>query len=326
MRWRMSESIVVVTKISAMFLVMLLGYAARRSERVDAATTSLLGALTADVCLPALTFSQLLVTVDASRLVSGWMTPLFGVGAILLGQLVGKLLARPFATPGQKPTFVFLCATANWIYLPLPIVQALHGAAGVEALLLLNVGAQLVLWTVGVATLRGGAIDARALAALAKNPGLVATAAGIAAAILIPRGPATGVVGHTWRAIVEGMTIVGSATIPLSLLVTGAQLGGARLSAKPSRATMGVILARLLIAPTLALALVWIARRAGLSLPSPATEIAVLVTGMPVAVSCGILTAKYEGDTKLAAESTFASTLGSLATTPAIVWAFHHLR
>jgi predicted permease len=326
MRSRMSEAIVVVTKICAMFLVLLLGYAARRAERVDAATTALLGALTADVCLPALTFSQLLATVDSARLAAGWMTPLLGMGVLLLGQLVGLLLARPFATPTERPTFVFLCATANWIYLPLPIVEALHGARGVAALLLLNVGAQFVLWTVGVATLRGGRIDARALTTLAKNPGLVATVAGIALALVLPKGPPTGVIGHAWRAIVEGTTIVGSATIPLSLLVTGAQLGGSRLTARPRRATIGVMLARLAIAPSLALAIVWTARRVGVSLPSPATEIAVLVAGMPVAVSTGILTAKYAGDERLAAEATFASTLVSVATTPVIVWIFHYLQ
>lgn len=323
---RMSDSIVVITKIAAMFLVMLLGYAARRRDRIDAGTTALLGALTADVCLPALTFTQLLATVDAQRLAAGWIAPLFGAGVLLLGQLLGKLLWRVFATPGQAPTFVFSCATANWIYLPLPIVVALYGAAGVEALLLANVGSQLVLWSVGIATLRGGRLDREAMKKLVTNPGLLAALAGIAAALVLPRGNAvSGPLSHVGRAVLEAITLIGSLTIPLSLLVTGAQLGATRISARPSRASMGVVLVRLFISPAIVLVLSWIARRAGVTLPSPVTAIAILVAAMPVAVSTGILTAKYGQDTKLAAESIFLTTLGSVATVPVVVWVFQRL-
>lgn len=323
---RMSDSLVVVTKIAAMFLVMLLGYAARRRDRVDASTTALLGTLTADVCLPALTFTQLLATVDAQRLAAGWMAPLLGAGVLLLGQILGKLAWRLFARPEQAPTFVFACALANWIYLPLPIVQALYGAAGVEALLLANIGAQLVLWSVGIATLRGGSLDREAMKKLVTNPGLLAALAGIATALAIPRGAAIGGPwSHVGRAVLEAITIVGSLTIPLSLLVTGAQLGATRIGARPSRASMGVVLVRLFISPAIALVLAWIARSAGLTLPSPVTAIAILVSAMPVAVSTGILAAKYDQDTKLAAESIFLTTLGSVATVPVVVWIFQHL-
>jgi hypothetical protein len=322
----MSESAVVIAKIAAMFLVMLLGYAARRRARLDGATTALLGALTADVCLPALTFTQLLATVDARRLAAGWMVPLLGAGVILLGQLVGLACRRFFATPAEAPTFVFLGAMANWIYLPLPIVQALHGERGVEALLLCNAGAQLVLWTVGVATLRGGRIDRAALRALATNPGLIATAAGIGAALALPRGAGVPALGaYVGRTIVDAITLVGSLTIPLSLLVTGAQLGAAPFEVRPRRATVGVLAVRLALTPALALALVWLAARAGLPLPRLPAAITVLVAAMPVAVSCGILTARYQQDTGLAAESIFHSTALSVASVPVWVWLFQRL-
>ena len=320
----MPASAVVVIKIAAMFLVMVLGYAARRRDRIDAATTALLGALTADVCLPALTFGQLLATVDAARLRAGFLVPVLGALVILLGQLLGSLLRRFFATEAQAATFVFVAAMANWIYLPLPIVQALHGAAGVESLLLTNVGAQVVLWTAGIAVLRGGSLDRGAFAALAKNPGLLATAAGIAAALVLPK-EAPAVLAYPGKALLEAINLVGSLTVPLSLLVTGAQLGAVRISARPSPAALGVTLIRLLIAPAVTIALAFAAKRAGLPLPSPATEITVLVAGMPVAVSCGILTARYRQDTGLAAETIFVSTLGSIVTVPIVVWVFHRV-
>lgn len=318
---RMRDTAVLITKIAAMFLVMLLGYAARRRGRVDAATTKLLGTVTSDICLPALTFAQLSRTVDAERLRAAWIVPLLGAAVILLGLAIGRLTARPFAAPSERPTFVFLVAMANWIYLPLPIVEALHGSAGVEALLLANVGAQLVLWTAGVATLRGGRLDAAGLRALLTNPGLVAAAAGILGALVIPRD--SGVLAHPGRVILEAITIVGSLTVPLSLLVTGAQLGAVKLELRPRRATVGVVILRLLVVPSIALAVILIAARAGLPLPRVPISIAFLVAAMPVAVSCSILAERYQQDTALASQGIFHSTLWSAATVPAMMWIFH---
>jgi predicted permease len=322
----MSESAVVIAKIAAMFLVMLLGYAARRRGRVDLATTTLLGSLTADVCLPALTFTQLLATVDAGRLAAGWMVPLLGAGVIVLGQLVSIACRRLFATPAEAPTFVFLGAMANWIYLPLPIVLALYGERGVEALLLSNAGAQLVLWTAGVATLRGGRVDAAALRALVTNPGLLATAAGIAGALLLPESAALpAACTFAGKTVLDAITLIGSLTIPLSLLVTGSQLGATPFDARPRRATIGVLLVRLALTPALALALVWLAPRAGLSVPRLPAAIAVLVAAMPVAVSCSILTERYRQDTGLAAQSIFHSTALSVLSVPLWVWLFQRV-
>jgi predicted permease len=321
-----SESALVTAKIAAMFMVMLLGYAARRQARVDAATTTLLGALTADVCLPALTFTQLLATVDAGRLAAGWMVPLLGAGVILLGQLVSLACRRLFATPEEAPTFVFLGAMANWIYLPLPIVLALYGERGVEVLLLSTAGAQLVLWTVGVATLRGGRVDGAALRSLATNPGLIATAAGIAGALALPRAADVPALwAHAGKTIVDAITLVGSLTIPLSLLVTGAQLGATPFELRPRRATIGVLVVRLALTPALALALMWLAARAGVPLPRLPAAITVLVAAMPVAVSCSILTARYQQDTGLAAQSIFDSTALSALSVPVWVWLFQRV-
>jgi predicted permease len=319
----MSESIVVVTKIAAVFLVMLVGFVARRRDAVGAATVTSLGVLAADLCLPALTFTQLLATVDATRIRSGLAVVALGAAVILLGHALGWATRGLFASPAERPTFVFCAAMANWIYLPLPIVEALHGARGVEALLLINVGAQLVLWTVGIATLRAGRPSAGAAAALARNPGLIAAVGGIACALLLPRAvPAPW--SHAAHALDDGLRMIGSLTVPLSVLVTGAQLGGLTLR-RPGRAALGVVAIRLVAAPAAAIALVWAAGRAGLALPEPGTMIAALVAGMPVAVSAGILTAKHDQDTALASESILWSTLGSVATVPVLVWAFHRL-
>ena len=80
----------------------------------------------------------------------------------------------------------------NWIFFPLPIAEALFGADGVREVLLCNVGAQLMLWTVGVWTLQGRRTRGAALRALLENYGLLATAAGLALALSVPAARSLG--------------------------------------------------------------------------------------------------------------------------------------
>ena len=75
----------------------------------------------------------------------------------------------------------------------------------------------------------------------------------------------------------------------------------------------------------IALAVVSATRWFGVPLPEPATMVAVLVAGMPVAVSCGILTEKYQQDSALAAEAVLVTTLASVVTVPLVAWGFQRV-
>src|SRR5664279_1922037 len=162
----------------------------------------------------------------------------------------------------------------NWVFLPLPIAEALYGAAGVRTVLLFNAGGQLVLWSFGVWILHGSI--RQALQNLLTNTGLWATVLGIAVALLFPaaRGLETmnassaslgGVVGGS---LVQALAMVGSLTIPLSLLMIGAQLGELTIAVhRFPRPLWGVILARLILAPLVTVALGWAAIRAGVQIP-----------------------------------------------------------
>ena len=137
-----------ILQVSAqMFLVILVGWLARRHGYLSAESTAALGRLIIDVAFPALIFVQVLRTMDAALLRAQWYVPLLGAAFILAGQLVGDVLARFFAEPRLQPTLIFVVALTNWVFLPLPIAQALFGDAGTQAVLLMNVGAQTLLWT-----------------------------------------------------------------------------------------------------------------------------------------------------------------------------------
>ncbi len=325
---------VVLFKILSLLPVIGIGWIAARRGWLRAGGVPAMSRLAVDVALPALTFTQLVRTVPREALLANALLPVAGAGLFLLGAGTGFALAPLFCGEPRRPTFVFLVALANSIYLPLPIAQALYGGEGVRTVLLLEVGCRVVLFTVGLAILVGRRPDARALRDLLVNPGLIAAISGIVAALsfpglraladLDPRGAAPAAMAGS--AVFQALELVGALTIPLALLVTGAKLEEAsRNGALLSRETCGVLAARLLATPAVAAALLLLAQAAGAPLAEVPRRIVFLVASMPVAVNCGVFTERYGGDSTLAARSTFASTLVGIVTIPLLFFAAQRL-
>jgi len=293
-----------------------------------------LGRFVVDVALPALAFTEMLHSVTLEALRECWFAPLLSALLILIAYVPGVLFAPAFSHGAQRRTFVFLVSIPNWLFLPLPIVDAMYGDAGVRTLFLYNVGAQLMLWTFGVWVLHGGVTPREAARNIATNPGLLATAAGIIVALLVPSSSqwetlssATGTpLSLLAGALVQAMAMVGSLTIPVSLLAIGAQLGGLELYVhRPSRALWGVLAARLIVGPVLTAAVGWAVLRAGVRIPEIPRMIAYLTATMPVAISCGVFTERFGGDVSLGAQGIFYSTFFSLLTVPVIFFLIQRL-
>jgi predicted permease len=325
---------IVLVKIATMFLVIVAGWIVRRRGYLPAETTSILSRFVIDIAFPALVFTEMLRTVTLGALREGWFAPLLMGVLIIIAWLAGLLVAPFFCRGEQKKTFVFLAAIPNWIFLPLLIVQTMYGDVGLRTLLLDNVGAQLMLWSFGVWLLRGGVTPREAARNIGTNPGLIATAVGIVVALLVPSS-------HNWEmaehfsgspvslvasAVVQALAIVGSMTIPVSLLSIGAQLGDLELHMhRPSRALWGVLLARLIVGPVLTMVVGWALLKTGLIVPEVPRMIGYLIATMPVAISCSMFTERFGGDVSLSAQGIFYSTLFSLLTVPAFFFVIQRL-
>ena len=320
---------IVLLNIFAMFLVILAGWIARRRGYLNEHSTRHLSKFVVDFAMPAMVLTSLLRTIDPHRLAENMIFPLIGMTILFIGLAVGWAISPLCSSKSQQSTFVFLVAIANWIYLPLPIAQQLYGDDGVRAVLLFNIGAQVMLWTVGVWTLRAGKPDWTSLRNLVTNPGIIATFAGIVLALLIPAArtiegaslahlSALSLVAKT---VVTALVLLGSLTIPLALVVTGAQLGGLDLSDhSSSRALSGVVIGRLLLTPLVVIALFWAVHYCGYTMAEHARMVAYLIACMPVAVSCSMFTDVFGGDTSLAARGIFYTSLLSLLSVPAIFY------
>jgi predicted permease len=120
-------------------------------------------------------------------------------------------------------------------------------------------------------------------------------------------------------ALVQALALVGSLTIPLSLLAIGAQLGELTIAVhRFPRVLWGVLLSRLLFAPLVTVAIGFALIRMGFVIPEETRMIIYLIAVMPVAISCSVMAERFHGDITLAAEGIFYSTFFSLLTVPAI--------
>lgn len=326
--------LVVLVNTAAMFLVILVGWLGRRRGLLTSETVGTLSLFTVDAAYPCLVFTQMLKTADSATLAREWYVPALGAALIAISCAVGLAVA-PFLAPADgsgrtRSTGAFLVGIFNWVYLPLPIAQALYGNDGLRAVLLMNVGAQAMLWTVGVGILRKARPDIQSLKALASNPGLIGTAAGVLIAATVP-GAGTvedaasrggGLVSVALSVPVRAMAIVGSLTIPLSLLVTGAQLGGlVPAGGTSNRPLAGVLVARLALGPSATIAVFAALGACGVRIPDVPRMVAYISSAMPVAVSCSILAGRYGGDGGLAARAIVYSTMFGIATVPAFSFA-----
>jgi len=269
----------------------------------------------------------MLRSVDAGALRADWYVPVRCIATLLVAWLVGLLTAPRGNAARRRATFIFCVAIPNWVFLPLPIAEALYNDDGVRVILLNNVGAQLVLWSLGVWILHANLSPGQAVRQVAANPGLIATVAGILLALTIPGArtwetltPATAAAPQLAAgAVVQALGFVGALTVPLQLLVIGAQLGGLVPNIhKPTGPVINVVAVRLLLAPAVTIALVWLASGFGFQIPEVPRFCLYLIAAMPVAISAALFTERFGGDIPLGAQAIFHSTLASLVTSGGI--------
>lgn len=329
----MPDWLMAFLKIAGMFMVMLVGWWARRGCYLGPEAISGLSRLVVDVALPALILEQMLNTVSVETLRDGWHVPLLAVVTMAVGQGGGLVVARLFAAPHQRGTATFLVSIPNWVYLPLPIAAALHGPDGQLTVLLFNVGGLVMLWTMGVWTVKGGRPDLASVKPLLTNPGLLATFGGILLALVFPWlrqadafAPSSAALHVAAGAVLQSVRMIGSITIPVSLLITGAQLAGWDGASRTSwRALTGVLVGRLVLTPLCLVAVIMLAAACGWTLSRQTLGVVVLIAAMPVAVNCGVFAERFGGDSELASRGIFFSTLLSIFTAPAVIYLVQYL-
>ncbi|MBD3240637.1 MAG: hypothetical protein GF331_08645 [Chitinivibrionales bacterium] len=324
------EAVHVLETTVMLLLVILAGLLLRRKGLLDERTTDRLSRFVVDIAFPALVFTSMLRSVDPRVLTQSWHLPLIGVAILLLGMGLGYLLS-PLLKAARSPSrgsLAFAIGTPNWLFVPLPIAIALYGDQGRRIVLLVNVGALLAFWSVGVWLVRGGKPDMASLRRILRNPGLLATILGVIVALAFPimrtleQADVTklGIGPAALSVVLQAMSFIGDVTVPLSMIVTGALLAQAGTRGAWNGRVIGASTIRLLVFPAIVMLLLRLARMIGLDMETAVSMTIVIIAAMPVAITCSIVTEQNDGDVPLVSHTIFVSTIAGVVTVPVLVW------
>jgi len=295
------------------FLIIGLGAALSRTRLLDQPVKLGLSRLVYFVCLPLLLFQKSAVGTSAPGAVGG-LIALLGIAtcvAVIAGLAAGRLLRLPKAGVGALAHAAF---RGNLVFIGLPIVlytireapEAMR--AGLEATTILAMmpivivynllAVGLLLWHAPVPE-RAGHPLARAMVGFAKNPFIIACAAGLL--VRFAHLPVPMLIQRTCE-------IMGAAAFPMALLCVGYEISTTQL-AGGVRAALAASVLKVVFLPAIGFGL---ARALGLD-PWTA-RVGVLLLACPTAVASYVLTEQMGGDAPLAAKAIVASTLLSIAT------------
>ncbi len=167
-----------------------------------------------------------------------------------------------------------------------------------------NLGFTFLFWTFGVTLLAGAQTRGIKVLKNLVNNATLGLVLGLVAGITSLQLP---------KFILEACRLIGSATIPLALIVVGALLAQRNsLRAFPARVILTLVFCRLVFVPGLAVLFIHIFD----GLPQILAAIIVLQAAMPSASTTPIFTKRFGGDAQLAASGVFFTTLFSIITVP----------
>lgn len=265
-----------------------------------------LSALVVKIVLPVFIFYVTATSATPEALGKAPALIWMGIVVAFINFGLATLFFKPAAVaPEQQRAFRFGAILPNTAFIGYPICLALLGPLGLFYAVVHDFGSALMVWTFGIWDLSGG--RAANWRSLLLNPLIWSVIAGVIWAAL-------GLPIPEWAG--APLDTLGNATVPLALLVAGAQMGRSSVQVNSSlRQLTGIGALRLLIAPlVVALVVVLLGWR------DQVGQVIILLNAMPVGLTLSIMARTYGADARFGALATLWTTIAALATLPAVAW------
>lgn len=231
-----------LTKLALFVIVILIGIVGAKKKILKAEFNRGLTWLVLNVFLVASILSSVLST-DSSALTAAELGKimLLLIGTYVLIYLISAIVIRFLPVEKEKaPQLELLMSSVNTLFVTLPVVETIYGSQGAFIVVLGCIPFNLILFTYGIARLRGGTVGSFRLKDVLSTP-LLATI--VAMLLFLFRVP----VPTPVRSILSSL---GAATVPLSMLLIGSSLGNVELLKAVKDKSMWFLVAeRFLLAP-----------------------------------------------------------------------------
>ena len=301
----MLESFLLVgQQVLQLFLLVAVGFVLGRIGKLNETSTRGISNLVMYVVAPAMLVVAFQRPLESESLHNFLIGIPVSIALYLINILAAHLLVRD--RNGQRQSILrFATVLSNCGYMAFPLQTALLGTIGVfygsPFVLIFNI----VGWTYGV-RLIGGRQQKLSARTVLLNPGVIGVTLAVSLYLLQISLPEILLTPVTW---------LSQLNTPLPMIVVGFQLSHTHLRATLRGASSWVCMAlRLVVLPAAALALCLVLR-----LDHALTVALVAGAAAPAAALLSMLTAKFEGDTPLAASVVSVQTLVSALTMPILV-------
>lgn len=291
----------VILEVAVILILILVGYFTVKKGMF---TKESLGSITSFllyIVTPCLIVSSFL-SAESGKL-DGWTLLLAAVLpalSIVISIALSYLFFRKEPSGRRRRVLRFSTVFCNVGFMGIPLVEGIVGSEGVLYGSFFIAVFNIFCWTYGYVMMGGGKVR---LKALLLNPGVIGIVIGLPLYLLDVPVPAL---------IERPIELISALNTPLAMIVVGGYIAQVKLRAFVSDlAVYKMAVLRLVVAPLLYLALVWLLRPDETLLMST-----VIQAATPVAANCVLFAVQYDSDAELASKSVAVSTALSVVTIP----------
>ena len=293
--------------VGQIFILGAIGYLLAKRDILTRQGMSVLSRLVIEVTLPAMIFSRLIQGFDFNLSPAWWIFPLTSLAVMFLGLLVGGFFINFIKKEEEKRQFLSLVTFQNAGYLPLALAAALlspeeQGVMFIYIFLFL-LGFNLIIWSLGVNFLTAHRKKKLELFSFFSPP--------VLATLITMALVGLGVNRFIPGVILNPLSMLGYATLPLAMLVVGGSLGLIQIRGARLKPVALLVLAKLLILPLLGVLFI-----RGFPLPRMFSLLLIMQLAMPSATSLSLIITHYEGRDLLVSQGILFTHLLSLITVP----------
>ena len=294
----------IINQIIILFLIMLVGYVARKRNVINGPTNKGLSEMLLGITLPAMIIVSFHYSFSKEMLIKAGV--LLAISSIIHISLV--LISKPlyYKFPENENSVLrFITVFSNCGFMGYPIVGSIYGKIGIFYTAIYNIPFHILMFTIGI-MLFTHKKNFKSIGRDIINPSMISIFIGLLIFLFSVKLPFP---------IYKTLDLIGSTTTPLSMMVIGSMI--AEIDIK--NVFSGVIIyygafVRLLLTPVVVFLVLKVFGVTGMNMGIP-----VIISGMPAAANSAIIAQKYGADHLLASRFVFVTTIISAITIPLII-------
>ena len=293
--------------VAQIFLLGAIGYFLMKKEVLGEPGLDILSRLVVQITLPTLIFCQLIKDFRFDLYPDWWIFPLISILITIAGLLLGCLFIGFIKGPQHRMQFLSLISFQNSGYLPLALIAALLPKDKMDImfiyLYLFLLGFNLIIWSFGVYILSLHESKKFEWESLFSPP-VIATLISLVIIFF-------GLNKFIPDAVLGPLRLVGDCTLPLAMFIVGGSLTSIQLKHIDRKAVFLIVLAKLIILPSLGL---WLIIK--LRLPQLLGLLIIMELAVPPATSLSVISRHYKKEDLLISQGVFVGHIAALVTLP----------